>query len=366
MRLFAVNCLLLAISTRVSALGAAAPMVHQRVLDPSMMGPPEEAVRVQASGTLDRPMALSQAGLVFQLGSAMPRFTAVVWVHNSGRYYQQPFPFCAPARALGKAVGTTFLGPTSGTGNRTFTAAVPGAEAYPEGKASLAAIAYNLTCSAECTVSAGGKAVTHAAGTVKGAMLRAEAGADLTLTTTGTWELEAAVPQYARCYQWLFHMDAMSQSPIFTGGQWCAVFVEASVADGQVTLTYHSYYPDGCPVVYNEEAGTTAVSTACSFDATRLQKGLLCAPYAIQNLNLSTGDAFTAYGLKVWRKSLTEAERRFIVKRDRERMLRKGTLTEDDLLHDGEVATFSLRAPRKVHSPGEVPPTPAAVGEDPQ
>lgn len=337
---------------------AAAPMAHRRVLDPSMMPPPEDAVRVQEDGRLDNPVPLSQAGMVFQLGSATPCFTAVAWVHNSGRYYQQPFPFCAPARVLGKAVGTTFVGPTSGTGSITFSAAVPGAEAYPEGKACLAAIAYNLTCSAECTVSAGDKTITHAAGTVKGAMLRAKPGADITLTTTGAWELEAAVPQYAKCYQWVLHMAEMQAVPIFPGAQWSAVFVEATVADGQATLTYRSYYPDGCPVIYDEATGATEMSTACSFDAARLQKGLLCAPYAIQNLNLSTGDTFTAYGLKVWRQSLTEAERLFIVKRDRERMLKKGTLTEDDLLHDGESATFSLRAPRKVHSPGEVPPMP--------
>lgn len=337
---------------------AVAPMAHQRVLDPSMMPPPEDAVRVQEDGMLDNPTALSQSGLVFQLGAATPRFTAVVWVHNSGRYYQQPFPFCAPARVLGKAVGTTFVGPTSGTGSITFSAAVPGAEAYPEGKACLAAIAYNLTCSAECTVSAGEKTITHAAGTVKGAMLGAKPGADLTLTTTGAWELEVAVPQYAKCYQWLFHMAEQGVAPIFPGAQWSAVFVEATVADGQATLTYRSYYPDGCPVIYDEATGATEMSVACRFEATHLQKGLLCAPYAIQNLNLSTGDAFTAYGLKVWRQSLTEAERRFIVKRDRERMLKKGTLTDDDLLHDGEAATLSLRAPRKVHSPGEVPPMP--------
>ena len=356
MRLFAVNCLLLAISTRVSAL----PM--QRVIDPSMMRAPEVAAQVAAGGGLDHGLPLSQCGLVFKVGSNMPHFTAVVWVRNSSNLYTQPVPFLAPERATQRAVGTTFLGPVSGTGSQTWAAAVPGVEAFPA--AHCAVVAYNLTCEAECTVTVGTHTKTHAAGEVRGAQLFATPGADVTVTTTGAWALEMAVPQYARCYSLPFHTTTQVMAPVFPGAQWGVVFCEATIMDGGgLQLAYRTYYPDGCPVVYAEATGETVVyATTTSFESAQIPKHLLCAPFALTGLNLTIGDSITAYGLKAWPRLLTEAERRFIIRRDRERMLLKGHLTDEDVMHGAEATTYGLRnraaTPVQVHSPGLAPPLP--------
>jgi hypothetical protein len=328
----------------------------QRVIDPSMMRAPEVAATV-TDGGLDHGMPLTQPGLVFRIGSQIPHFTAVVWVKNSSGTYTAPFPFLSPERATQRAVGTTFLGPVSGTGSQTWAATVPGAEAFP--MATLAAVAYNLTCEAECTVTVGSKSKTHAAGDYRGAMLSAAPSADVTVTTEGAWELEMAVPQYEQCYSLVFAGgDMQMMDPIYPGAQWSVVFCEATVLEsGGLQLTYRSYYPDGCPVVYDEATGQTSVSTSTAFKYTRLPKDLLCAPFAVASSGLSPGDAITAYGLKAWPRLLTEAERLFIIRRDRERMLHKGHLTEADVMHGDGGSTYSLRrdVPVKVHSPGEAP-----------
>ena len=326
----------------------------QRVIDPSMMRTPEVTATMTDGGSLDHGHPLTQPGLIFRIGSQIPHFTAVVWVKNSSATFTQPIPFLAPERVTQKAVGTTFLGPVSDTGTQTWTATVPGAEAFP--MATLAAVAYNLTCEAECTVTVGTQSKVHAAGDYKGAMLRTEPGADITLTTEGAWSLEMAVPQYERCHAPIIPLEGMSLLPVYPGAQWCAVFCEGKIEGGTLTLTYRTYYPDGCAVVYNEETGeTTTVLTDSSWESERFPKALLCAPFAVTNLSLSVNDSVTAYGLKAWPRLLTEAERLFIVQRDREWMLRKGRLTEEDILHGGEAATFSLRAPVKVHNPGQKP-----------
>lgn len=335
-------------------LFSALPM--KRVIDPSMMRAPEVAVSVLETG-LDHGHPLTQPGLLFRIGAKTPVFTAVVWVKNSSATYIHPFPFLAPERATQKAVGTTFLGPVSGTGSQTWAATVPGADAYP--MATIAAVAYNLTCAAECTVTVGRKSKVHAAGDYRGAMLSTEPGADVTLTTEGAWALEMAVPQYERCHQASVSTNELDYLPIYPGAQWCAVFCEGKIEGSTLTLTYRTYYPDGCAVVYDEETGETAETfTDSSWETERFPKALLCAPFAVTNLLLSVGDTVTAYGLKAWPRLLTEAERLFIVQRDREWMLRKGRLTEADILHGGEAATFSLRAPVKVHNPGEKPVLP--------
>ena len=347
-KLFAVSCLLFTLC--VSAL----PM--KRVIDPSMMRAPEVTATVTDGGGLDHGMPLTQPGLIFRIGAETPVFTAVVWVKNSSATYIQPSPFFAPERVTQRAVGTTFLGPVSGTGSQTWTATVPGAEAFPIAQAY---VAYNLTCEAECTITVGTQSKVHAAGDTKGAMLKTEPGADITLTTEGAWSLEMAVPQYERCHQPISStLGEMVYSPVYPGAQWCAVFCEAKIEGGTLTLTYRTYYPDGCAVVYNEETGETTVAyTDASWATEGFPKALLCAPFAVQNLNLTVGDSVTAYGLKAWPNILSEAERLFIVQRDREWMLRKGRLTEADVMHGEGGSTYSLRrdVPVKVHSPGEAP-----------
>ncbi|MBQ9693897.1 MAG: hypothetical protein IJV69_03995 [Kiritimatiellae bacterium] len=347
--LFTVCCLLLAVCSHAAAL----PM--QRVLDPSMMAPPIVADTVSSGGGLERGAPLTQSGIHFMLGSAMPHFTAVVWMYATAASYTQPFPFLAPEMVTTRAVGTTFLGPVTGTGAQTWTATVPGTDAYPT--ADIAAIAYNLTCSADCTIQAGSTSKTHSAGTHLGTMIAAAPGADITLTTTGDWTLEAAVPQYVRCYQPLVTLDGLVTFPLILGAQWGVIFCEGTLSDGQLHLTYRTYYPDGCPVIVDDTTGDTAITYHTPCDWTRFPRGLLCAPFAVTNLNTEVGDQFTAYGLKAWPRLLTESERLFIVRRDRERMLAQGHLTDADLLHDG-TATYSLRAPLKIHSPGETPPQP--------
>ncbi len=366
-------CLMLVIVWGLAALGEtyAAPMI----LEPTLMGPEYQA---------DENDAPDGAAIIhnwksgaypwhrhppFVAGKTTGVVTCVVWTHfGNATSFASPMPFGAPREAfVGKAPCETFLGPESGTGNKTWTAAVPALN-IPGTTSTRGEIAYNLTCSDETVVSFGKTAVTNAPGTHLGRLAYASAGKDITITTEGTWELEVAWPKLVECFSAGWSSDNSTlESPIIIADQWGCVFAEFRNENGTCGVEYRTYYPDGCAVT--NELGAVAFETTTSHmdEWTRFQPGDRFAPFGVMLYGWGFADEtkgwdYRAYGPKLWPRALTEEERRQIVAKDAAVMLKRGILTETDL-HPGEhVATLGLRSQEDhKHFPGNPPPSPPNI-----
>lgn len=338
---------------------AVLPMPLPRVLDPSMMGPPVEPSRIDADGTIHNLYWAEQKGINLRLPRATSEWETVVWIKSTNATSWYPLPFLAPQEVKGKATATTFIGPESGTGSKTWSEAIPAC--VPNTAESV--IAFNLTCAADTTLTTDRETRTFSAGTHKGVMMKTSTSGSLTLTTEGTWEIEIATPKSARCYEPLFSSPAQTAYPgIILGNQWGVVFCHGKIENDQIILTYRTYYPDGCRVTYEQTESDTATYAAGAFGLTAFPKGMMLAPYKLfyagNRIDATLPCVYEAYGCKGWSRALTEAERLAIINKDNAVMLQRGNLADADILHGASTHTYSLRGPRLIHDPGLPPPMP--------
>ena len=371
----------LALFAALAALAAGAqqlPALRAPIPEPSLL-PPSKTVldfgEWYEDSSVWSPFADS---LTWRTYEPITQATFLAWTRlDNAISYAPNFVFVAPNEAIGRAPCTTFLGPESGTGDKTWGGVCQPAPAGSDGW-----IAFNLTCSAETTVKStptppenSGKTVTLAAGEHKGVCIRAEPDGDLILTTTGDWTIEAATPKAVRCYSLVPSTEGFGTfAPFVFAEQWGLSVVTLTVADGAATATAKAFYPDGCM-----EASETSVSVPLDDGLTAIPPATI-SPFQLNfgqwaNANPDNGPVTTyrAFGPKGFRRVLGDDEIRHILARDAAEMVRRGYLTEADV-HPAEdphgavtnaVQALSLRAaPSKAtakghtHSPGPAPQLP--------
>ncbi len=344
------------------------PLLRTPVLEPTLMGPATvgDTFANAQSGAENFPW---QTGGFFRAEAPITEATFVVWANLDGSdSYWFPIFFHVPDEAIGKAVGTTFIGPESGTGSKTWAdpwpegCFVPGSEAYPIRQGN---IAYNLTCSEETTLDGGFMdANTHAAGTHLGVPLTVRDGKPLTLTTTGSWTLEVAAPKLVRCYltECLGYKEAGDSSPILLASQWGMATLQVAVTNQVATVRARAYYPDGCRTAEEDVTVTLPLYGADALPAPATVFPFLCTrPRTYNGLDVT----YRLWGGKGFRRLLTDAELQTIRARDAAEMARRGLIPESELTHDEHslfptaTTTLSARASAKPrHNPGKAPPYP--------
>lgn len=370
------RCLIVAALIGLGAPAFAAegqlPLLRTPVLEPTLMGPVTVGdTFAYGQGGADRfPW---QTGGFFRAEAPITEATFVVWANLDGSdSYWFPVFFHVPDEAIGKAVGTTFIGPESGTGSKTWAdpwpegCFVPGSEAYPTRPGN---IAYNLTCSAETTLDGGFMdANTHAAGTHLGVPLTVRDGKPLTLTTTGSWTLEVAAPKLVRCYitEGLGYSETGNSTPILLASQWGMATLQVAVTNQVATVRTRAYYPDGCRTAEEDVTVTLPLYGADALPAPATVFPFLCThPRTYNGLDVT----YRLWGGKGFRRLLTDAELQTLRARDAAEMARRGLIPESELIHGehaatGTVSALSARAARAAasakprHSPGKAPPYP--------
>lgn len=350
------------------------------LLEPTLMGPPYVAdVYLDADANAARRWPW-QRNPAYEARKRTDVVTCVLWtrMENQNNFAQ---PLCAAfpkACFQGPQPCETFLGPESGTGSKTWPAAIPAEEMAPNATRNV--LAYNLTCSDEAILSFGGSnAITNAPGAHLGVMAYCKGGADVTLATEGTWDLEVAWPKHVECYStaWV-NADGGVHVPVILGGdQWGCVFMElgfgASAEEGCRTLQaeYRTYYPDGCSVTNDTGAVAFKTSSSTMRAWKSFTPGDCIAPFAvpIESWAVAADKAkpitYHGYGPKLFHRRLTEDERAQIVAKDAAVMLRRGLLAPDSLHPGAHTALARARAVAgHTHSPGLQPPLPPALGNE--
>lgn len=340
------------------------PLLRTPVLEPTLMGPATVADTFahDQSGAENIPW---QTGGFFHAEAPFTEATFIVWANLDGsESFWFPIFFHVPDEAIGKAVGTTFLGPESGTGDKTWPAtAYPDDIAIP-GSGSRGVIAYNLTCSAEATLDGGAVTFsnTHAAGEHNGRMLDIDPAKPLTLTTTGTWTIEAAVPKRVRCFltEGIGASSGTGGIPSLLASQWGMTTVKVAVTNQVATIRARAYYPDGCRV--DEEDATV---TFPLYGADALPAPATVFPFLCTRIQTDKDVTYRLWGGKGFRRLLSDAELQTIRARDAAEMARRGLIPESELTHDEHslfptaTTTLSARATAKPrHNPGKAPPSP--------
>lgn len=319
---------------------------------------------------------LKQKGTVVRLSQDTTSVTFTCWLRlENAKNYCMPLPSVFPKESVStgqKYPCQTIYGPTSGSGTTTLPITVPDASTLPSHT-----LAFNLTTEAEATLSAGYASKSLHAGETLGSHIKAKPGASITLTTTGTWALELAIPPQELVYYFTFNQAYQTYLPIFPAdNQWALVAAHLALDTdtGKLSFTYRTLYADGCQVDYaNGAEGTTpyysiTTSTNCSLQT--IPSGAIITPFA-----LYAGAIFTppdasapalahAYGLKAYRGEISDNFLQTIRTKDAAEMVKRGLLTPADCTHETTAAssTFSLRTRArslpKTHTPGNPPPLP--------
>ncbi len=346
----------------------AIPQMRGPIIYPSLMPPPKLALSIQTDtehfGEIDGDLHFGKEGSLLLIpGRDIASFTAFAWLKWTGPTTSFIAPHIAPQEAFGTHTCETYLGPVSGSGNQTWPAAVQALT--PEEGTTLNAVAFNLTCSAETTLSFGKGTRTFQAGEHLGVLASSDAGADIVLATTGTWTIEVAKPKATRHYTFIGGTSEMAVSQNVFSNQWGCSVIIGSIADGQMTLTNTTYYPDGCA----EESSIASFISPTSIPS--FPKGCRMGlwgtmVYANVIKNVGTID-YIGYGVKGWSKILTQDQIAQVISKDAAEMVRRGILSESDLhpTHTNATATASAKArtlaiPSTTHAhfPGPPPPIP--------
>lgn len=354
------------------------PALRTPVLEPSLMPPRQDIMDWGDHSDDESVWTPFPASLAWRTSEPITQATFLAWTRlDDASAFSLLHPFIAPNEAFGRAVGVTFLGPESGSGNKTW----PGVCQCPLDIGG--GIAFNLTCSASATVTAGptasappGSTLTFEPGTHLGEMLYADTGDDLTIETEGTWIIEAATPKAVRCYVPNFAGLNLNRYPanVFAD-TWGLSVLTLSVAAGEIAFSAKTYYPDGCIEPQSECAATSALDAGLSAIPPATFSPFLM--FFSQSIKVDTEakravSVYRAWGPKGFRRILSDAEIQTIIARDAAEMVRRGYLSEADLHPEGDthsptgsVQTLSLRAaPAKAaakghtHSPGPAPQLP--------
>lgn len=363
---------LIGLGATVLAAEGQLPLLRTPVLEPTLLPPKETVVDWAAWHEDASEWQAFPGGLTWRSEAPITQATFLAWTSLGGSEAYAPIhAFVAPNDAFGKAVGATFLGPESSEGSKTW----PGV--CVTAPAAGGAIALNLACSAPATLSAGRAAVTLAAGEHLGVSLPAAAGADLALTTSGSWSIEAATPKAVRC--WLLSPTTGGLSD--TGGanvladQWGLSVVTLEVSGATLTRSTKTFYPDGCLVPESVAADTQTLGEGATAIPPATYSPFLL--FFSSSIRVEPGQGpvstYWAWGPKAFRRILPDAEIRHILARDAAEMVRRGYLDAADLHPEEDphaainaTATLTIRAaPAKAaakdhaHSPGLAPKYPS-------
>lgn len=352
------------------------------LLDPTLMPPSE--IAEEATIVTNEPSyvdlsngPLKQKGIQVRLAQATTSVTYTCWIRlENAKNYIIPLPCVYPQEVFStgqKYPCQTIYGPASGSGTTTLPITVPDDATLPS-----QTLAFNLTTETEATLSAGYASKTLPAGETLGSHLKAKPGAAITITTTGTWELELAIPPQVRVYAFISNQGSNTSHPVFPAdNQWALVAAHMllDTDTGTLSFTYRTLYADGCQVDYANGNDTPFYSITmtqpCPLQA--IPSGAIITPFAIYSGPLfsppdtSASALAHAYGLKAWRGEISDDFLQTIRAKDAAEMVKRGLLTPADCTHEtteaAAASTFSLRARAlsipKTHSPGNPPPSPA-------
>lgn len=374
-----------AVALLVAAQAAAQglPSLRVPIMEPSLLPPQWTVYDWHVYNDDDNGWTTWQDGLVWASPRPVTAVTFLAWTRlDNASSYAACQPFIAPLEASGKAPCTTFLGPESGTGDKTWTGVCQPAPAGYDGY-----IAFNLTCSASTTVKTvaepldnSGRAVTVEAGEHLGLALRASPEDDLILTTTGTWTIEVATPKTVRCYTFDGSRDNSGQTVLANvfADAWGLSVCTFTVADGKIVRSSRTYYPDGC--IEPKSQGTKTVPLGEGLDAIPPARFSPFCMYFFQWVKFDETlkrpvSVYRAFGPKAFARVLSEGEIQNILKRDAAEMVRRGYLTEADVnpAEDPHTVTNAVRsltirakaaAPKHTHSPGPDPVFPPFPNEE--